>query len=978
MPFGTHQASGNSGHEGGRLATQGLCTSGWQSVCVLVPLLILSGCGGGRDGTTKPPDPPVVVALVTVTPDSAILQIGATLQLSAVVRDAANIVLTGRLIAWASENPAVASVSASGLVTAVAAGGPVRVTATSESKSATATLTVNPASVGTIGSQGGTVMTPVGGSTVTFSQGAITGSLSVQVRDTVPVDPRYTVLSKKAVHLVLPIAGGNAAFQSNGSVQLSIPISRDLKPGTVGYVRARFKDVPGDYWAPATSTGNGRLTLSMPSSGFPEFKTLLGMDVLDVVFDVEEFSLSGTASLRPGAAGTSTRANSLGTIESNCPDLPANASLALYAPCKGGRLLRIVQAGTGQNSRIGIVLVHGWLPGVANGDDYYREQDLHCETVLTNVPCVWTAPPTPDLSRDLPGIAYFKSLRAALEPQLAGQFGGAPLYVFDYQSYREYTTSGQQLSDSLKRVAATDGLIGVVIVGHSMGGLVARQAAQILEAQPGYSQLVRGIITLATPHMGTPLPALKFAAVFAPSIDTPGGQSLLPEFFLPRNERVPAILYAGDIDGTAILHQPLYYWLWRLLCANVRSDCHNDGVVPVSSALPTIDFAGKGSSVFRSVFTLYDHSQMKYEDGATNDPHALYSNIAADLGLLLRRVGATGLSFNPQPANATVAVPLSALSVAVLDGKNKPLLAPPYQVTLTLGNNPSGATLSGTKTITTAGGVATFSDLSLDRAGAGYTLVATAVGLSVTSSSFTIAFTPVASVTVAPGAASIAVGGTQPFTATLKDVGGNPLTGRTVTWSTSNASAATVNSATGVATGVTAGTATVTATSEGKTGSAIVSVTAGASFTRLSGALAHNCGLTSSGTAYCWGLNFAGQLGDGTTTESRRTPVLVAGNLAFTSLSVGGSHTCGLTSSGAAYCWGYNRYGQLGDGTTTDRRTPVLVAGNLAFTSLSAGVLHTCARTSSGAAYCWGSNYYGALGDGTLISRLVPTPVKSP
>src|SRR5439155_24488068 len=84
------------------------------------------------------------------------------------------------------------------------------------------------------------------------------------------------------------------------------------------------------------------------------------------------------------------------------------------------------------------------------------------------------------------------------------------------------------------------------------------------------------------------------------------------------------------------------------------------------------------------------------------------------------------------------------------------------------------------------------------------------------------------------------------------------------------------------------------------------------------------------------------------------------------------------STTGAAYCWGFNSGGQLGDGTTTDRFSPTPVAGGVTFAALSAGNNgaggHTCGVTTSGAAYCWGHNGNGQLGDGTTTDRLVPTP----
>jgi alpha-tubulin suppressor-like RCC1 family protein len=139
-------------------------------------------------------------------------------------------------------------------------------------------------------------------------------------------------------------------------------------------------------------------------------------------------------------------------------------------------------------------------------------------------------------------------------------------------------------------------------------------------------------------------------------------------------------------------------------------------------------------------------------------------------------------------------------------------------------------------------------------------------------------------------------------------------------------------------------------------------------FRTVSAGWYHTCGVTTEDLAYCWGNNFLGKLGDGSTTD-RLTPVAVRGGLRFRHLSAGAEHTCGVTTEGIAYCWGANYAGQLGEGSTTNRLTPVAVAGGRQFRHVSAAGDHTCGVTTANVAFCWGDNTYGQLGDSTLATR---------
>lgn len=203
----------------------------------------------------------------------------------------------------------------------------------------------------------------------------------------------------------------------------------------------------------------------------------------------------------------------------------------------------------------------------------------------------------------------------------------------------------------------------------------------------------------------------------------------------------------------------------------------------------------------------------------------------------------------------------------------------------------------------------------------------------------------------------------------------------------------------------------------------------GVQFVQLARSTTHTCGMTAAGAVHCWGAGTSGQLGDGNASDSP-TPVLVAGSgvgaRIFRMIAVGHRYTCGLTEVGTAYCWGLNGSGQLGDSTLVTRTTPTLVAGSgtgvrtfetiwagpgettcatgpnfftycwgrvlgaVAGTTsvvpvetavggaarrVAIGTDHACATLLGDQLGCWGSNDYGQLGNGTTTSSAAPVLV---
>lgn len=166
-----------------------------------------------------------------------------------------------------------------------------------------------------------------------------------------------------------------------------------------------------------------------------------------------------------------------------------------------------------------------------------------------------------------------------------------------------------------------------------------------------------------------------------------------------------------------------------------------------------------------------------------------------------------------------------------------------------------------------------------------------------------------------------------------------------------------------------------------------VDVPALAGITSMSLGGSHACAITSSGSLVCWGDNTLGQIGIGSV-DPVAGPTEVPGLTGVTQVSVGASHTCALLSTGEIRCWGAGRDGQLGDGMADmhDRcsdeaglvdcaKAPVAVVGIDDAVAIASGIEHTCALRASGEIWCWGYNQTMQLGDGTRDTRGEPVQV---
>ena len=145
---------------------------------------------------------------------------------------------------------------------------------------------------------------------------------------------------------------------------------------------------------------------------------------------------------------------------------------------------------------------------------------------------------------------------------------------------------------------------------------------------------------------------------------------------------------------------------------------------------------------------------------------------------------------------------------------------------------------------------------------------------------------------------------------------------------------------------------------------------------QVSAGRCHSLGLRSNGTAWAWGHNNYGKLGDNTNVDKSSPVSVVGGFTDWCQVSAGNNHSLGVRCNGTAWAWGINDQGRLGDNTNTSRRSPVSVVGGFTdWCQLSSGFAHSLGVRQNGSAWAWGCNASGILGDNTTVSRSSPVSI---
>ncbi len=732
----------------------------------------------GKSGTASVTVSKIPVGSVTVSPTTKSLLVTQTVALSTTVKDSVGNVVTDRVVTWGSDNAAVATVSPAGLVTAVAPG-TATITATSETKSGTSTITVALVPVSTV------VVQPTQDTLFVNGTAQLTAVTKDSIGDvlsgrTIAWGSTNTAVANVSATtgLVTAVAPGTTSITAtsegkigaSGIVVLQIPVASvtitpttaTILSGTTTTFTAVTKDAQGNVLTGRTitwnssNTGEATVSSSGPATGLATSVANLAVSGTTTITATSEGQQSNGATLtvNPAPVATVTITPTTATIASG----GTTSFTAVTKDAQGNVLTGRTITWNSTNTAAATVNGSGVATGVSN---------LSASATTT--------------------------ITATSEGQ---QSNGATLTVspVPVASVTITPTSVTILSGTTTTfTAVTKDGGGNVLTGRTITWASSNTSAATVSSSGPSTGLATGVVNLAASGTTT---------ITATSEGQQSNGATLtvnpaPVATVTITPTTATIASGGTTTFTAVTKDAGGNVLTGRTITWASS---NTSAATVSSSGPSTGLAaGVANLATSATTTITATSEAQQSNGAT---------------LTVSPVPVATVTISP--ATATIASGGTTTFTAVTKDAGGNVLT---GRTITWASSNTGAA-----TVSSSGPSTGLATGVVNLAVSGTTTItATSEGQQSNSATLTVNPAPVATVTVTPTTATIASGGTTTFTAVTKDAGGNVLTGRTITWSSSNALAATVSSSgpsTGLASGVAnlavSGTTTITAMSEGQ------------------------------------------------------------------------------------------------------------------------------------------------------------------
>jgi alpha-tubulin suppressor-like RCC1 family protein/pimeloyl-ACP methyl ester carboxylesterase len=519
----------------------------------------------------------------------------------------------------------------------------------------------------------------------------------------------------------------------------------------------------------------------------------------------------------------------------------------------------------------------------------------------------------------------------ALDPAIVDKF---QVFSLAYSSINAISTTGNEFAQQIKNAFGQE---PVYVVAHSMGGLVARSAL----VEHGATN-IRGLVTLATPHHGSPFASKEGQGLFAGTllfplvdyaIDGLGAKDLAWDNFDSLGFHYDSdTAPLGNSFLTGLNGKDNYHGRYVVFAASDYNSFtpilqvlgyDNDIVVPVKSALFYGNATNPDSTLrLQKQFNGLTHFSITDDSGVLSDTRAALLDFLNDA---------------VPPMTPAFAVTFNGMQATFNAGTSSAPGATIANYAWNFGDGGTGTGITAVHTFAASTGSPWTVSLT----------ITDTLGRTATTTRNIVASCPSGQllqngqcVAEPPPTTVVRVAAGHVHTMALKGDSGLLLA-----W----------------------GSNFYGQLGDGTTFDRLVPRVIGTGYASIAAGGAHTVAIKADGSLWAWGYNYYGQVGDGTRANGL-VPKLVG--TGYSAIAAGGTHTVALKGDGSLWAWGDNGVGQLGDGTTTSSAMPKLVGTG--YSAIAAGLSHTVALKADGSLWAWGRNMDGQLGDGTAIDRLTP------